>query len=208
MAEQTKQWQEKERAQRYARQTKIGSQLRYAPFARKIAQLVSAPPAGATLVDLGTGPGLLAIELQKLWPRARVVGVDPSSEMLSIARKNAAAAGLPNLETKQGTAEEIPLAGETADVVISQSSFHEWESPHQGLGEILRVLKPGGRLILKDYNGAWLSPWKRRLLGRFHHLDMFRYTYQEVADLLDEVGFHKVRGEEKGWQYLVQGVKP
>lgn len=203
----SEQWQETGKSERYARQSKIGSRLRYAPLAREIMQRLPKLEEGATIVDLGIGPGLLALELHKRWPQAKIVGVDPSDEMLSIARRNAAAAGISNLETKRGSAEELPLGPESADVVISQSSFHEWEDPRRGLGQVLRVLKPGGSLIVKDYNGAWLSSWKRRLLGRFHHLEMFRYTYEEVADLLAEAGFHEVRGEDKGWQYLVQGVK-
>ena len=201
-------WNEKENAQRYARQTKIGSRIMYAPFARKIVQSLATLSKGATIVDLGTGPGLLAIELHKLCPQAKIIGVDPSDEMLSIARKNAAEARVPDFEAKLGTAEEIPLAPESADLVVSQSSFHEWEDPHKGLGEVSRILKPGGSLILKDYNGAWLSPWKRKLIGRFHHLDMFRYTFRQVADLLETAGFATIEGEDRGYQYLVRGVKP
>jgi ubiquinone/menaquinone biosynthesis C-methylase UbiE len=208
MTTQPEPWQDEERAQRYARQTKIGSRIVYAPFARKIVQSLVTLEEEVTIVDLGTGPGLLAVELHKLWPRARIIGVDPSSEMLRIARRNAGEAGMPDFEARLGTAEEIPLASGSADLVVSQSSFHEWEDPQKGLGEVFRILKPGGSLILKDYDGAWLSPWKRKLLGRFHHLEMFRFTFQQVADLLKEAGFEKTEGEDRGWQLFVRGVKP
>jgi ubiquinone/menaquinone biosynthesis C-methylase UbiE len=188
MTAQPEPWQQEERVQRYVRQAKIGARIVYAPFAKKIVQSLDTLEERAIIVDLGTGPGLLAVELHKLWPRARIIGVDPSSEMLRIARSNAGEAGMPDFEARLGTAEEIPLASGSADLVVSQSSFHEWEDPQKGLGEVFRILKPGGSLILKDYDGAWLSPWKRKLLGRFHHLEMFRFTFQQVADLLKEVG--------------------
>lgn len=206
MTAQPRRWQEEESAKRYARQTKIGSRIMYAPFARKIVQIMPAMEEGATVVDLGTGPGLLAIELYRRWPQAKIIGIDPSDEMLAIARKNATEAGIAGFEAKPGTAEEIPLAADSADLVVSQSSFHEWEDQRSGLREIVRILKPGGHLIIKDYNGAWLAPWKQRLIRPFHHLDMFKYAFQEVAEMLAEAGFQTIEGEEKGLQYLAHAV--
>jgi ubiquinone/menaquinone biosynthesis C-methylase UbiE len=208
MNAQSEPWQDEEQARRYSRQSKIGTRVMYTPFAKKIVQRLGALPQEATVVDLGTGPGLLAIELHKLWPQATVIGVDPSSEMLSIATRNAVEAGLRDFETRQGTAEELPLSPATIDLVVSQSSFHEWQDPHLGLGEVFRSLKPGGSLVLKDFNAAWLSPWKRKLLGRFHHLDMFRYTFQQVVDLLTDAGFEEITVDQQGVQYVVRGVKP
>jgi ubiquinone/menaquinone biosynthesis C-methylase UbiE len=107
-----------------------------------------------------------------------------------------------------GTAEQTSLPSESADLVVSQYSFHEWEDPQQGLVEVLRILKPGGSLILNDYNQAWLSPWKRRLIGLFHHLEMFEFTLERVAELLRETGFGEIRGQGKGVQWFVQATKP
>jgi hypothetical protein len=68
-------------------------------------------------------------------------------------------------------------------------------------------LKPDGSLILKDYNRAWLSTWKRKLLGVFHHLDMFKFTFEEVADLLKEACFDEIKGKERGLELFVQALK-
>jgi ubiquinone/menaquinone biosynthesis C-methylase UbiE len=208
MTTQSERWQEEEKVKRYGRQSRIGTSIMYTPFARKIVQSLPTLEEGAIIVDLGTGPGLLVIELYKLWPQARFIGVDPSSEMLNIARENAAGAGMPDFDATLGSAVELPLGPDSVDLVVSQSSFHEWEDQRKGLSEVFRTLKPSGNLILKDYNSAWLTPWKRKLIRPFHHLDMFRYTFQQVTHLLEEAGFEKIEGEEKGVQYLVRSVKP
>jgi len=180
----------------------------YAPLARRIEQRVAALEEGAVIVDVGMGPGLLAIEMHKVWPGRRIIGVDPSSEMLRIASENASRAGVSSFEARLGTAEEIPLEADSADLVVSQSSFHEWDDQQRGLAEVRRVLKPRHSLILTDYNRAWLSPWKRKLLGLFHHLDMFRFTLEQVSDLLREAGFDGIDGDEKGLQWFLKGEKP
>jgi ubiquinone/menaquinone biosynthesis C-methylase UbiE len=167
-------------------------------------------------VDLGTGPGILSIELHKLLPQAKIIGIDLSSDMLEIARKNADEAGMSNFETRLGKAEEIPIESNSVNLVVTQSSFHEWEDQRKGLSENFRILKPGGSLILKDYNRSWLSGWRRGLfkfllimVGESYqdHVEMFKFTFDQVVDLLKEAGFDEIKGKARGLQFFVQAVK-
>ena len=129
-----------EQAESYGRWARIGSRLFYAPFARQIKKRVSPEERGTTVVDLGTGPGLLAVELCRLMPQAQVIGVDPSAEMLEVARTNADRAGVSNFETRLGRAERMPMVSGSVGVVASQSSLHEWDDPKEGVSEVLRIL--------------------------------------------------------------------
>jgi len=207
MSEQQSQWQERERAGKYAKQRSLTSRWAYARLAKQVVAYLEPSSEESTIVDLGSGPGFLGIELGKLRPRAQIVGVDPSAEMLLIARENARTAGLANYEARQGKAEELPLQPGGADLVISQSSFHEWEDPRRGLAEIYRVLRPGGNLILKDYNLAWLSGWKRKLLGLLHPLHMFKFSFDDVASMAREAGLEQIKGKGKTLQYFLVARK-
>jgi ubiquinone/menaquinone biosynthesis C-methylase UbiE len=207
---------DKERAEQHARWAKMASRLTYAPFAKKIVESLAPMESGSTIVDLGTGPGLLSIELHKLLPQAKIMGIDLSSDMLEIARRNAEEAGMSNFETRLGKAEEIPIESNSVNLVVTQSSFHEWEDQRKGLSENFRILKPGGSLILKDYNRTWLSGWRRGLfkflltmVGESYqdHVEMFKFTFDEAADLLRGAGFDEVKGQEKGLQFFVRALK-
>jgi len=207
---------DKERVREHARWAKMASKLTYAPFARRIVRSLAPLERDSTIVDLGTGPGVLSIELHKLVPQAKIIGVDLSSEMLDIARKNADEAGVSNFETRLGRAEEIPIESNSVNLVVTQSSFHEWEDQRKGLSEIFRILKPGGSLILKDYNRGWFSGWRRSLFKFLlamvresyeDHVGMFKFTFDQVADLLKEAGFDEINGKAGGLQFFVRAVK-
>ncbi|MGC9530465.1 MAG: class I SAM-dependent methyltransferase [Candidatus Bipolaricaulaceae bacterium] len=179
-----------------------------APFACQVAHAVPAPSQGAIVVDLGAGPGRAAIGLHKLWPQSRIVCVDRSQEAVRAAERNIARAGVRGVEAILRRAEAIPFPAGAVDVVISRCSFHEWTDPRAGLSESHRVLKPGGSLVLRDYDRDWLSGWRKRLLERLHHLEMFRYTRGQVVGLVEAAGFVNVRAERKGWQYSIVAAEP
>jgi len=106
---------------------------------------------GESVVDAGSGAGFDSfIAAQQLGPRGRVVGVDMLPEMLEKSRKTAELMGLKNLEFRDGLLEEIPVEDGWADVVISNGVINLCVDKKRVFSEILRVLRPGGRLQFGD----------------------------------------------------------
>jgi ubiquinone/menaquinone biosynthesis C-methylase UbiE len=198
----------KENAESYSMSMRILSRVFYSRFARAVSESLPSIGQGATVVDLGCGPGLLSIELCRLLPDARIIGLDPSTDMLEVARRNADEAGVANFETRLGGAEHMPLESNSVDLLVTQGSLHEWDSVEEGLSEILRILRPGGSLIVKDFNRNWLSRWKRALVEPFHHLRMFKYSFDDVVAFLDNAGFRGLEGDPAGLQFCVQASRP
>lgn len=111
--------------------------------------LLEGIPHATTIVDLGTGTGLL---LAPLCERAEhVIGVDSSPEMLDVARENARALGLENVDLRLGRLEHLPLADRQADVMIANMVLHHVARPPAALDEIRRGLEPRGQLVLADF---------------------------------------------------------
>jgi arsenite methyltransferase len=106
---------------------------------------------GECVVDVGSGGGIDSlIAARMVGPHGRVIGVDMTPAMLDKARTSAAAAGLSNVEFREGFGEALPVEDGWADVVISNGVLNLMPDKDAALREMGRVLKPGGRLQIGD----------------------------------------------------------
>lgn len=106
---------------------------------------------GETVLDLGSGGGLdVILSAKRVGPEGKAYGVDFLPDMLELGRKNAAEAGVENVEFLEGMIEAVPLPDETVDVVISNCVINLAPDKTPVINEIARVLRPGGRVAISD----------------------------------------------------------
>ncbi len=139
-------------------------QHEYRELAQRIAGM-GIPDSGKVL-DVGTGTGFVAIAVARALRErgVKVVGLDLSPAMLSLAAENAQRAGLNGaIMWREGNAYAMPFADGEFDAVISNDSLHHWENPVAIFDEIARVVKPDGVYLIHD--SRRLETWWPRLFA-------------------------------------------
>jgi ubiquinone/menaquinone biosynthesis C-methylase UbiE len=174
---------------------------------------------GAGLIlDLGTGTGQIPIELCRRAPKVQVVALDLAEHMLHLARENVSRAGLRDrIRLERGDAKELPYAAGTFGAVISNSIAHHIPEPRKVLAEMVRVVRPGGCLFVRDLLRPADEETVQRLVGLYaaeanaHQRQMFAdsfraaLTLEEIRDLVaglnfDHAGVRQTSDRHWTWQ--------
>jgi ubiquinone/menaquinone biosynthesis C-methylase UbiE len=168
----------------------------------KIANDIVAKMGKGTILDLGSGPGHLSIEIARRSPGLQVYGIDLSRQMVKIARRHAR--GVDNARFVFGNAAKLPFKDNSIDLVISTGASHHWKAPRLVFDECYRVLKTGKEAWI--YDGCpevFHNPADRRKLNKEYGFFVGRlgprvstlhgFTREEyqtvIKDILEQTAF-------------------
>jgi arsenite methyltransferase len=149
---------------------------------------------GETVLDLGSGGGIdVILSAKRVGESGVAYGLDMTDEMLALAQRNAADAGVSNVHFLKGVIEQIPLPADSVDVVISNCVINLSTDKAAVLAEIARVLKPGGRVGVSDVVAEdRLSPEERRERGSFVGCIAGALSKTEYEVGLEAAGFEDI----------------
>ena len=150
--------------------------------------------AGDIVLDLGSGGGIdVLLSARRVGPTGKAYGLDMTDDMLELARRNAAEAGVENVEFLRGQIEAIPLPDNSVDVIISNCVINLSGDKRSVLAEAFRVLKPGGRFAVSDVvvRGE-VPPVVRRSMELWVGCVAGALEETEFKSLLADVGFEGI----------------
>jgi SAM-dependent methyltransferase len=158
---------------------------------------VAAMNEGETVLDLGSGGGIdVLLSARRVGPKGTVYGLDMTDEMLALAQANTRAAGVTNVHFLKGLIEAIPLPAASVDVVISNCVVNLSPEKPKVLAEIVRVLRPGGRVGISDIVAEdRLSPADRAERGSYVGCIAGALSETEYREGLEAVGLANVEVE-------------
>jgi len=159
-----------------------------------------APREGETVLDLGSGPGRdVLFAAERVGPRGLALGVDATPEMVYRAREAAQSLGRANAEFRLGEIEHLPVESASVDGISSDCVVNLSPDKAGVFREALRVLKPGGRIVVSDVVADRELPAEvRQDRERWAACEAGAVTVAEYESLLHEAGFQDVRTEVRG----------
>jgi ubiquinone/menaquinone biosynthesis C-methylase UbiE len=162
-------------------------------------QAIAALQPGETVLDLGSGGGFdCFLAARQVGETGRVIGIDMTPAMISKARNNAAKSDFRNVEFRLGEIENLPVADETIDVIISNCVINLSPDKPRVFADAYRALKPGGRLAISDVVAfAELPDEMRRDMELFTGCMAGASLVTEVEAMLQASGFAGIRVEPK-----------
>jgi SAM-dependent methyltransferase len=162
-------------------------------------QAIAALQPGETVLDLGSGGGFdCFLAARQVGETGRVIGIDMTPAMISKARNNAAKSDFRNVEFRLGEIENLPVADETIDVIISNCVINLSPDKPRVFADAYRALKPGGRLAISDVVAfAELPDEMRRDMELFTGCMAGASLVTEVEAMLQASGFTEIRVEPK-----------
>ena len=143
---------------------------------RKLVNIL-APRKPSTVLDVATGTADLAIAIAALKPQ-RIAGIDISEKMLEVGRAKLSEKGLEKLITlRRADAEKIPFSDNSFDAITVAFGVRNFENLEQGLGEMRRVLRPGGVMLILEFSHPSSFPIVIPVMGRMISGNRKAYTY-------------------------------
>lgn len=148
--------------------------------------------AGDNVLDVGCGTGDVALLAKTRAKAGKVFGIDPSPEMIAVARSKATRKKQ-EIDFRVGVIEALPFPDARLDVVTSSLMMHHLpeDLKARGLAEVYRVLKPGGRLLIADFVQPSQSITNHLMMVFTRHRGV-QNGLEEVGKLLDDAGFSQV----------------
>jgi len=160
---------------------------------QRAADLLGALPAGATVLDVGTGTADLALAVARRWPGVRVLGVDPSPEMLALGEAKVARAGLAGrVGLVRGDALALPCPDGSCAAVVSAFTLRNVADLSRALGEMRRAVAPGGAVLCLELSQP-RAPGFRPL---------FRFYFTRLVPILGAL----IARNRAAYTYLPQSV--
>jgi ubiquinone/menaquinone biosynthesis C-methylase UbiE len=191
-------------------------------FYRQVASEVAVEFRQGKILDVGTGPGYLPIEIARLAPGVEVIGIDISSDMVKIARRNAEKANLSSrVKFMVEDANKMSFEDSSFDLIVSTGSLHHWKKPLHVINEIYRVLKDGRQAWIYDLRRDVSENVIVKKLGEYKYgkmISLILYnavkahssiTLHEVLNMLgdEENRFKQYRIEENRHSYPVLKIR-